>query len=276
MIVSDLEWDLWRELVRERCGLGLTETLSHRFQQAVIERSNHCKAISAMDYYRRAANDSSEWDRFQEKLLVHETSFFRDRGAFEELVANEFPKIAARASRDVRLWSAGCSTGPEAYSLAMSALEAFPSQDGWNVEVTATDLGEAALEKARAGWYRPTELRGLSNGLRRKYFPEDRRDGREGYRARDELRNAVRFTKLGLAQERYDVAYHDVVFCRNVLIYLEPTERAKAASRLVSKLKPDGCLMLGPADAVGLTVPDARVSISILNSGDAVVYRRIP
>lgn len=173
-----------------------------------------------------------------ETLLNSETWFRRDRSAFDSFSRELLPAIGkARPGGRVRVWSAGCGSGQEAYSLAMSA-----SDTQAHVEIVASDLSSRAIERARAGAYTGFEIqRGLSASAMLRWFePID-----DHWVARTELRESVQFTRSNLLDEPIDGARFDVIFCRHVLKDMEPLRRAAVIEALERRLVDDGCLFVG-------------------------------
>jgi len=221
-----------------------------------------------------------------ESLTTHETYFFRDRPQLDVLRTEMLPPLiaAARASgsRRLRLWSAGCATGEEAFSLAVVALAALfdageaiaangrvTALPGWRIEVLGTDISGRALETASAGLYGtgrlssfrdvPAELLG--------HFPLTGEGGSR--RVSDDLRRIVRFARFNLVDADPPISGCDVVACRNVLIYLTPEAGRRAQEALHRALRPGGCLLLGPTDSI--------VDAGLYDShwrGTAFVHRR--
>jgi chemotaxis protein methyltransferase CheR len=173
-----------------------------------------------------------------ESLLNPETWFRRDRAPYDILERELLPALSrVRPGGRVTMWSAGCSTGQEAYSLAMAALDA-----GVPTDVVATDLSERAIEKARSGLYTAFEIqRGLSAATMLRWFEpfEDQ------WRAKGELRAPIRFGRANLLDEPTDDARFDVIFCRYVLSDMEPARRSRVLDGLERRLVDDGCLFLG-------------------------------
>ncbi|MFO0604421.1 MAG: CheR family methyltransferase [Polyangiales bacterium] len=192
---------------------------------------------------RLRAGDPAAVARFASAITVGETYLFRHAAHFELARAHLRALAAASPGRRLRLWSAGCASGEEAWSLAIAAREALGAEGFARVEVLGTDLHPAALERARAGRYGRWSFR-------EGYAPDARwfeRDG-DAWRVRDELRGAVAFAPLNLARGAGPVGAFDVVFCRNVLLYFDAASVARAASLLAASLAPDGLLVPGPAD----------------------------
>lgn len=174
-----------------------------------------------------------------EALLEPETWFRRDRAGFAVFAEQLLPALsAARPGGRVRLWSAGCSTGQEAYSLAMAAAER-----GVEADVLATDLNRQSLERARAGAYSGFEIqRGLSAKAMIRWFVRDE----DRWVARPELRDRVEVQRANLLEPAPGDARFDVVFCRHVLGAMDPRRRALALDNLERALADDGCLFVGP------------------------------
>ena len=173
-----------------------------------------------------------------EALLNPETWFRRDRRPFDTFAGELLPALsAARKGAPVKVWSAGCSTGQEAWSLAIGALDA-----GFPVEIVATDLSQRALEKARSGAYTGFEIqKGLKAGTMLAWFDQ----AEDSWIAKPRLRAAVHFARANLLDPPADDHRFDVIFCRNVLCDMESARRAQALDNLERRLVDDGCLVLG-------------------------------
>lgn len=240
-------------------------------------------------WMRRIRRDSGLHPDLQlliESLTTHETYFFRDRPQLDALRTQMLPPLIAaaraRGSLRLRLWSAGCSTGEEAFSLAVVALaalfdagEAIASNGrvtalpGWQVEVLGTDISGRALDTAAAGLYgtgRLSSFRDVPSELL-GHFPLTA-DGK-ARRVSDELRRIVRFARFNLIDPAPPIASCDVVACRNVLIYLTAEAGRRAQDVLYRALRPGGCLLLGPTDS--LAEPEGYDSHW---HGTAFVHRR--
>jgi chemotaxis protein methyltransferase CheR len=186
-------------------------------------------------------------DQAVEALLNHETFFFRDAQAFEHLrttVLEQFRESRA-ASRRLSIWCAGCSTGQEAYSLAMIFAGSQARWDGWSIDITATDVSDEALAKAKSGYYTQFEIqRGLPVTSMLRWFEQVGAD----WRVKRELTRYVRFRRHNLLMAQ--TGCFDLILCRNVLLYFSPERRREAFDRLADSLVPDGLLMLGAGETV--------------------------
>jgi chemotaxis protein methyltransferase CheR len=191
-------------------------------------------------------------DEVVEALLNHETSFYRDLVVFRGLARDALPRLAAARQRDrrLRIWSAGCSTGQEAYSMAMLFDAQRPEWRGWDVEIIGTDVSPQAIAQARAGLYSQFEAqRGLPiTELIANFDAEN-----EAWRLKSGLRDRVRFATHNLFDPA-PAGRFDLILCRNVLLYFVAERSAKVLERLWSAIAPDGLLMLGAGETVlGLT-----------------------
>jgi chemotaxis protein methyltransferase CheR len=193
-------------------------------------------------------------------LTISETHFFRLRGQFDALAERVLPGllIARRATRRLRLWSAGCSTGEEAWSLAILLERLLPP--GWEATILATDVDEAALDRARRGVYRAHSFRDTPESLRARWFAVTP----DGWEVDPRLRRRVRFAALNLVTGSYPSAANgttgiDLLLCRNVLMYFTPEARARTAARLSACLAPGGWLAIAPAELSPGAFPDLAV-----------------
>jgi chemotaxis protein methyltransferase CheR len=184
-----------------------------------------------------------------EALLNNETYFFRDRTPFDLLTRAALPKLLQRrqSTKRLRIWSAGCSTGQEAYSLAMLFAEEPQRWAGWTIDIIGSDVSESAVHRARDGIYSQFEVqRGLGIAQMIKWFEEC--EG--GWRAIEPLRRLVRFQVHNLLEQAPHPGEFDIVLCRNVLLYLNAERRTHIFERIASAKPGDGCLMLGAGETV--------------------------
>lgn len=185
--------------------------------------------------------------RVVEAMTTNETLFFRDVHPFEALKAQIVPDMirAREADRTLRIWCAAASTGQEPYSIAMTLREHFPQLDSWNVQITATDLNAAVLERAREGRYRQLEVnRGLPAPFLVKYFEREKAE----WQLNANIRKMVTFRELNLLDSWASLGTQDIVFMRNVLIYFDVETKRRLLGRARQTLRQDGFLILGGAE----------------------------
>ncbi len=236
-------------LLRNRKGVDFSLYKPNTIKRRIGRRLVLSKLKSLEAYLRRLKSDAKEVEALYQDMLISVTGFFRNPDAFEVLKKSVFPKLLKNRSPDnsIRVWVLGCSTGQEAYSIAMSFLE-FTSKAGSNIplQVFATDLNEALLEKARTGLYTKTLVSDLSRDRLRRFFIEE--DG--GYRISKSIREMCVFARQNLLADP-PFSRMDVISCRNLLIYLEPDSHKKILPTLHYALKPNGFIFLGASETVG-------------------------
>lgn len=197
-------------------------------------------------------------DHVVEALLNHETSFFRDHALFKQLETGGIERLRAIRNGRLRIWSAGCSTGQEAYSLAMLFADAVARWEGWNIEIHATDVSGAAISRAREGRYSRFEIqRGLPVNNMLRWFDQEG----DNWQVKPDLPRRISFQRHNLLEAVASTPPFDIILCRNVMLYFSPERRQSAFERLAAAIAPDGCLMLGAGETIlGLTdtfVPDS-------------------
>ncbi|MET4685518.1 CheR family methyltransferase [Brevundimonas faecalis] len=234
------DFDRLQTLLATRAGFRLTRDRLHLAEHRlgpVARREGYHNVEAMLETLWSKPVASLGWSVI-EALLNGETWFRRDRPVFDVFSRELMPALVkARPGGKVRLWSAGASTGQEAYSLAMTALEL-----GADVEITATDLCKQAIDKAASGLYTPFEVqRGLSARTMLRWFEQVE----DHWRVRPELRRVVRFERGNLLDDPSDDGRYDVIFCRYLLTDLEPARRAQVLDILERRLVDDGCLFLG-------------------------------
>lgn len=272
--ISEDEFRLFRDLIHRECGLYFADN-KRAFVSSRIGKRLAAKSIGSFYRYYRylkegGAEQEEELLQLLDLLTINETSFFRNAPQFEFLEAVVLPELVERkrteGDRRLRIWSAGCSTGEEPYSIAISALEAASPSSGWDVRVYASDLSLSALEKADGGIYSEEKIARVDTARRHRYF--QRVDG--GYRVRDELKRIVIYDFHNLKHEN-GLGELDIVFCRNVLIYFVPEEQRAVVQKLVRALVPGGYLFLGHSESV----QGVAENLKFVHHGRGTAYRKV-
>jgi chemotaxis methyl-accepting protein methylase len=243
-----------------------TETLSGLVSEFVESRH----MASSSDLLERLRTSDSKCEDLAECLFDGETRFFRYPAAFETLAKVVLPELQTRHSGDhprtIRIWSAGCSTGEEAYSIAMSVCEVLNGNGGgWNVHIVSSDIRRQALEVAERGLYPQSALKPVPRPLVRAYFA---RVG-EHFLVKPRVRNLVTFAPLNLAQPGY-IGQFDCIFCMDVLPHFSAAQRAALVQRLQLYLQPGGYLFLGQ----GEKLPAVEVKLNPRKNADYTVYQK--
>ena len=251
MEVSPISYRIISELLEERTGQQLTEArrwrigsaLSGIFRERGISNTDQLVCLLALPGETQLAT------QIVESLLNNESYFLRDRAMFDLLVREILPEIAEKRgdSRRISIWSAGCSTGQEALSLAMLFREQKERWKNWKIDILATDLSRKAIQTAKRGVYTQFEVqRGLTIGQMLNFFEET--EG--GWKASDVLKDMVRYEVHNIHEPLHPGRNFDLVLCRNVLLYFSADTRRKVFQRLDSAMHEDGWLMLGAGETV--------------------------
>ena len=258
-------FDLVARLVKARSGLVLTPDKLYMLETRlgpVMRRLGIASLDALAQRLGRGAAEEALAAEVTEALTTNETSFFRDGTPFEHL-RRALPRLAVArpAAATLRIWSAACSSGQEAYSIAMLATELAPQLGGRRVEIIGTDIAEEVLARARDGVFTQFEVqRGLPVQLLVKHFRQDPGAGSARWRIADPLRAMTRFQRFNLLEDPRVLGSFDVIFCRNVLIYFDPPTKTRVLAAMASRLVPDGLVYLGGAETV-LGLSDQLVSV---------------
>jgi chemotaxis protein methyltransferase CheR len=249
--VSDSSSRILAGLLEARTGQQLTMSRRWRIETALsaLLRERGIPTLDELITILVMGRDPGLATQVVEALLNNETYFFRDRTPFDLLTKAALPKLIQRrqSTKRLRIWSAGCSTGQEAYSLAMLFAEDPQRWAGWTIDIVGSDVSESAVRRARDGIYSQFEVqRGLGIAQMIKWFEEC--EG--GWRAIDPLRRHVHFQVHNLLEPMSHPGQFDIVLCRNVLLYLNAERRSLVFDRIASAMAPDGWLMLGAGETV--------------------------
>ena len=251
MQISDSSSRILAGLLEARTGQQLTMSRRWRIETALssLLRDRGIATLDELITILVMGKEPSLSEKVVEALLNNETYFFRDRAPFDLLAKFALPELAKRRheTRRLRIWSAGCSTGQETYSLAMLFAEDPQSWAGWTIDILGTDVSNHCVDRARAGTYSQFEVqRGLGINQMIKWFEESA----DGWRAVEALRRPIRFQVHNLLEPPPHPGGFDIVLCRNVLLYLSADRKNLAFDRLGSAMAEDGWLMLGAGETV--------------------------
>lgn len=270
------EYRLIRDLVSERLGVWFGPESRLSLERRLRERLTVRGLATFGDYHqllKYGPNANEEWDEASELLTTHETYFFREDYQLRAFKNEVLPLIAerTRARRRLHVWSAGCSTGEEAYTIAMLVLDAGLF-DGWEVRVYGSDLSKRCIAAARRGIYGPASFRTTTPEAKERWFvPAEGRE--EGfYSVAPQVRALCHFGQMNLLDEErtHLVGRCDVIFCRNVVIYFDAPARRNVIDMFYERLVPGGVLLLGHAESL-LNVSTA---FELLHLKEDLVYRK--
>jgi chemotaxis protein methyltransferase CheR len=247
--VSEHELGEIRGLIETRSGILFDNSRERFFSTRVREHVAERKLSHGTHLLRLIKSSNVEYDSLLERLLTQETSFFRYPAVFEALEKKVLPEMHMgkfwENPRSLRIWSAGCATGEEPYSIAMTVADSLEFAEAWNIHILATDVSRDALEQAERGIYSARQMEPVSPRRRELYFSEMS----ETYAVRTRLRELVAFAPMNLAQVAY-MGKFDCIFCMNVLIYFSEERQAQLVQRFYDYLEPGGYLFLGHAESI--------------------------
>jgi chemotaxis protein methyltransferase CheR len=243
---------LLRELIKDFCGIYFDDDMRYLLEKRLSRRVKYHHFNTFRDYFRYLLYDRNrdeELASIVDILTVNETYFFREQNqlkAFSEEVLPEL-KAANREKKRLRIWSAGCSTGEEPYTIAMLILEKGLLHN-WNIEIVGSDINQRVLQIARSGAYRKNSFRTTDQHFLRKYFREEE----SLFRISDTVKQSVNFNHLNLLDpcKIKLIGAVDVIFCRNVLIYFDHASRKKVIEMFHDRLVEGGYLLLGHAESL--------------------------
>jgi chemotaxis protein methyltransferase CheR len=258
-----------RMLIEERTGICFDESRDRFFSTRVREHLSAQKLASGTELLRSVRKTNVEYEAFLERLLTQETSFFRYPGVYEAFEKRVLPELHTKKfwkdPRTLRVWSAGCSTGEEPYSIAITIADALSFADTWNLEILATDVSRNALKRAERGAYSGRSLAGVNPRQLEAHFTATK----EGHQVKPRLKKMVTFAQMNLAAAVY-VGRMDLIFCMNVLIYFSEERRRALVQRFFDSLEPGGYLFLGHSESIS-KMP-VRFQAIVLN--DCILYRK--
>lgn len=240
--------------VKERCGINLHEGKMALVKARLYKRLRTLGLSSFGQYVDRIRNDidGSETVAMLDAISTNVTHFFRESRHLDFLRESALPWIVERRRRDrrIRLWSAGCSSGEEPYSIAITLCEAIPDPPAWDTSILATDLSQQMLGVARNAVYESRQLQQIPNNLLGKYFLRCGNTTHVCYRIVEPLKRMVRFARLNLIGHWPMKGPFDAIFCRNVMIYFDKPTQQELVKRFWDILAPGGVLFIGHSESL--------------------------
>ncbi len=250
-MIQTEDFELLRGIVKSRSGLTLSPDKAYLLENRLmaVARKWGMDDIEGLATTVRGEPGEELLREITEAMTTNETLFFRDNSPFEQLQKVVFPRMLAsrQTTRHIRIWSAGCSSGQEPYSISMILKEMGAVFDNWRIDILATDISRAMLEKARSGLYTQFEVqRGLPIAMLMKYFSQSG----DKWEMDPGIRSMVRFEEFNLLDNPGRLGQFDIVFCRNVLIYLDQPTKTKVLEGIFELMPSDGVLYMGGAETV--------------------------
>jgi len=267
--LTDHELSEIRMLIEERTGIHFDES-RERFLSTRVREHMHERGYARVTELLRAVRKTNvEYDSLLERMLTQETSFFRYPAVYEAFEKRVLPELHVskfwKNPRTLRVWSAGCSTGEEPYSIAITIADSLSFADAWNVEILATDVGKLALKNAEKGIYSGRSLSGVNEKQLAAHFTKVENK----FHVKPRLKKMISFAPMNLAAPVY-VGRMDLIFCMNVLIYFTEERRQALVQRFYEALEPGGYLFLGHSESIS----KMPVKFQAIVLGDCILYRK--
>jgi chemotaxis protein methyltransferase CheR len=267
--LTEPELDQIRTLIEHRSAILLDASRERFFSTRLREYLEEKGLGSGTDLLAHVRGSSIEYEALLERLLTQETSFFRYPAVFEALEKRILPEVQERKfwenPRTLRIWSAGCSTGEEPYSVAITVAEALKFAEAWEIEILATDISRRALRHAERGVYSKRSLQNVSLGQVDTHFTNIK----SGLQVKPRIRRMISFAQMNLVESVY-VGKIDCIFCMNVLMYFSEERRLGILRRFYDALEPGGYFLLGHSE----TLTNVPVKFEPIVLGDCRLYRK--
>lgn len=255
--ISDQEFRLFQELVRTHTGIALTEQKRNLVSSRLGRRLRALGLASFKGYYDylTAAEGQDELENFINAITTNKTDFYREQQHFEFLGKEILPTWKAQAARTgerrIRIWSAGCSTGEEPYTIAITLRESLENLLAWDVRILASDIDTQVLAQAAQGIYPAERVAEIPRPILERYFLRGVGAQAGLVRVTKELRTLVTFRRINLLEEPWPIrTQFDCIFCRNVIIYFDKPTQSRLMERFATYLKTDGYLFLGHSESL--------------------------
>ncbi|MFW5769995.1 MAG: CheR family methyltransferase [Bacteroidota bacterium] len=268
--LTEDEFRNFARLIYEESGIFLKDAkitlLSNRLRKR-LKALNLDEFSQYYDYITSLKDKTKELEALLDVVSTNETYFFRNERQFEALSKYCFPDIVKKKQKKrLRIWSAGCSTGEEPYTIAICVRENMHLFPDWDIQIVATDIAPSVLEFARDGHYSGRRIEKVSTPLLKKYFTQNR-DNPEVYTVNENLKNLVSFSYLNLFKSKFPDDL-DIIFCRNVMIYFDRPHQKELVGNFYQVLNPDGYLFIGHSE----TLHSLSEDFSYMKILDSPVY----
>jgi chemotaxis protein methyltransferase CheR len=251
--ITPQEFEFVRTVVEKNAGIILSTNKMQLVQGRLLRRARELGLGSIGEYCETIRNGGpEELVSLINAITTNVTSFFRESHHFDALMSVMMPEAMGRneRSRRMRIWSAGCSSGEEPYSIAMACAETLGTQRGWDFKILATDIDSEMLHTAETGRYSGERLSGVSEERKRRWFSRDESSGDVEWQIASELQSLITFRQLNLMNNWPMRGPFDVIFCRNVMIYFDQATRDRLLMRYAGLLADGGYLCLGHSESI--------------------------
>jgi chemotaxis protein methyltransferase CheR len=258
-----------RSLIEQRSAIQFDASRERFFSTHIHDYIEEKGLAGAAELLSRIRTSGADYEALLERLLTQETSFFRYPAIYSALEQRVFVEAHERKlwrnPRTLRIWSAGCSTGEEPYSIAITLCETLKYAESWSIEILATDISRRALRHAERGIYSRRSLLNMPLGQIDAYFTPVK----QGFQVKPRIQRMISFAQMNLAEAPY-IGKVDCIFCMNVLMYLSPERRLDILRRFYEALEPGGYFLLGHSE----TLSNVPVNFESIVHGDCRIYRK--
>jgi chemotaxis protein methyltransferase CheR len=253
--LTPLQFDKISRLVYAVAGIHLHEGKEELVKARLIKRLRHLQLTGFDEYLRYLKHDKTgnEIQYMVDMLTTNKTDFFREP---EHLLFLKEKIVPWVREKRVRIWSAGCSSGEEPYSIAMVLCESLPDIDAYDVKILATDISERMIEKARQAEYGEEALQDVPSYFKQKYFESWKTGSGRTYKVKSRIRQLVKFARLNLMDDWPMLGPFDVIFCRNVMIYFDKPTQENLINRFCRFLTDGGYLLVGHSESLNFLSHD--------------------
>ena len=244
--LNDANFNLYRDFIYAESGITFTSTNRSILESRLKERLREKGLDDVKVYFDKVKSDKEELKGFLDSITTNLTRFFRNQPQFDALEKHVIPELINNIKKipsTIRLWSAGCSTGEEPYTIAMLLTEILPK--GWNFEVLASDISLKCLMTAKEGFYADSRIVGIPDSYLVKYF--DKVEG--GYKIHDNIKSKIKFDYHNLKNEA-GIKNYDIVFCRNVIIYFDEVAQTQVMARFWDAMASKSFLFIGHSESL--------------------------
>ena len=246
----------YSRLVYEQCGINLHDGKKALLQARLNKRLRVTGISSYKEYYEYITSgaNSGEFVNFLDSISTNLTFFFRENQHFDFMSKVALPKLIEEKRKErstkIRIWSAGCSTGEEPYSLAMCVLSQLPDNTKWDFRILATDISTRVLETASQGVYSEEKVQKVPSALRRYFRKVGREDGNPGFQIAPDVKRLVTFHRLNLKEPYPFKGPFDFIFCRNVMIYFDKRTQEELVNKMACFLGSGGYFCVGHSESL--------------------------
>ncbi len=268
--IGEREFNVFRELIYREAGIKLSDQKKALVQARVSRRCRILKINTYRAYHNYLLeNYEQEIIEFINTITTNKTEFFREKQHFLYMQNVVLPEFCQSGKKDLRIWSAGCSTGEEAYTVALTVLDYFKEKRLPDFKVLATDIDTHVLSTAMEGVYKREVIQNISIPLLKEFFFRGRGENEGKFKVKDQLKRYIFFRRLNLMEETYPMkGRFDCVFCRNVIIYFDKKDQVKLFNKIHRYMVPGGFLFLGHSENIS-TICDGFQLVG------NTVYRRV-